>query len=282
MKSIARWFGSVVWVAAAVIALASPARAQRGRAPADGGGVGGNPGVLPPDSNPYGRSYGEWGAAWWQWAFSLTLADSPLNDPTGAHIAAGQSGPVWFLSGTFCPDLVSCSVATATRTATIPAGKALFLPLLNNECSTFEGNGTTESDLLACALAGGDLAVGLFCEIDGVALQNVSGYRAHSGLYTWGPLPADNIFVGFGVTAPAGTTSPSVQDGYYVMLAPLAAGAHTLHFGGNFGGFFGEDITYHLTVAGGTAAVSAAANAGTTPSGGPGTTSWGKLKAMYR
>src|SRR5262249_33125691 len=106
MKRTARWFG-MVWVVAVVVAMASPAHAQRGHIAADNGsGARGNPGVLPPSSNPYGRSYGEWGAAWWQWALSLPLSESPLNDPTGAHIAAGQSGPVWFLSGTFCPDLV--------------------------------------------------------------------------------------------------------------------------------------------------------------------------------
>jgi len=242
----------------------------------------GNPRVLPLGGTPYGMTYGEWGARWWQWALSLPLTDSPLNDPTGAHIAAGQTGPVWFLAGTFCPDLVSCDVAVATRTATIPPGKALFLPLLNAECSTFEGNGTTEAELLACALAGGDLAIGLFCEVDGVPLQNVAAYRAHSGLFTWGPLPADNIFVAFGVSAPAGTSSPSVQDGYYVMLPPLSAGEHLLHFGGNFGGFFGEDITYHLTVAGGKAIVSAGTDSQASPGSRPAGMSWGGLKAIYR
>ena len=127
-------------LAAAVLCLASSALAKPIKDPLPGNE--GNAGVLPPGGSPYGATYGEWGARWWQWAFSLPLADSPLDDPTGAHIAAGQSGPVWFLAGTFCPDLVSCSVAVATRTATIPPGKALFLPLLNNECSTFEGNGT--------------------------------------------------------------------------------------------------------------------------------------------
>ena len=78
----------------------------------------GNPGVLPPNSSVLGKSYGEWGAEWWKWAVSIPLAINPMNDQTGANAAQGQSGSVWFLAGTFCPDLGQCNLATATRTCT--------------------------------------------------------------------------------------------------------------------------------------------------------------------
>ena len=39
--------------------------------------------VLPPWSNPYGRSYGEWIAAWWQWAVGTPARHNPGLDPTG-------------------------------------------------------------------------------------------------------------------------------------------------------------------------------------------------------
>ena len=29
-----------------------------------------NPGILPPNQPAYGKSYGEWAAAWWNWALS--------------------------------------------------------------------------------------------------------------------------------------------------------------------------------------------------------------------
>jgi hypothetical protein len=46
-----------------------------------------------------------------------------------------------------------------------------------------------------------------------------------------------------------GTYFPSVDDGYYVMIKPLAPGSHTLHFHGTVAAFgFALDITYHLTV----------------------------------
>jgi hypothetical protein len=49
---------------------------------------------------------------------------------------------------------------------------------------------------------------------------------------------------------PAGTYAPAVADGYYLLLAPLRPGVHTIAFGGtgNFGGPTSQDITYHLRV----------------------------------
>ena len=53
------------------------------------------------------------------------------------------------------------------------------------------------------------------------------------------------------------TTSSAVSDGYFVMVRPLSAGEHVLHFGGAFvftlaeDGFdfsFTLDITYRITV----------------------------------
>ena len=48
-----------------------------------------------------------------------------------------------------------------------------------------------------------------------------------------------------------GGPGTSVSDGYFVMLAPLSAGQHTIHFKGSEGAApntFTLDITYHLTV----------------------------------
>jgi hypothetical protein len=56
---------------------------------------------------------------------------------------------------------------------------------------------------------------------------------------------------------PEGTTTSAVSDGYFVMLAPLSPGRHTIHFAGAFvftleaDGFdfsFSLDITYHIKV----------------------------------
>jgi hypothetical protein len=57
--------------------------------------------LYPTNSKPYGLTYGEWSAKWWQWAMSIPTKDSPIVDKTGAKCAVGQNDPnVWFLAGT--------------------------------------------------------------------------------------------------------------------------------------------------------------------------------------
>lgn len=215
-----------------------------------------NPGILPPGSAPYGHTYGQWSAQHWQWLYSLPADAHPLFDT--ADCSTGQAGQVWFLGGTFTtvspePGVV---IGTATRDCTVPVATALFFPIIDAECATAEGNGTTDDALRACAIGIIDHAVDLSCEIDGVAVQNLAVFRKQSPLFTWGPLPENNVFLD-PVNFPAGTTSPSVSDGYFVMVAPLSRGSHTIHFKGSLvftqaqDGFdftFSLDITYHLMV----------------------------------
>jgi hypothetical protein len=85
-------------------------------------------------------------------------------------------------------------------------------------------------------------------QIDGREVQNLRDYRHDSPLFTFGPLPDNNFLQYFGVPAPAGTTSNSVDAGYYLMLAPLSVGDHTLHFSASFSSGFALDITYYITI----------------------------------
>ncbi|HWZ68898.1 MAG TPA: hypothetical protein VNW89_13800, partial [Stellaceae bacterium] len=53
------------------------------------------------------------------------------------------------------------------------------------------------------------------------------------------------------VDLPEGIYSPAVDDGYYVLLAPLSRGNHTIHFQAESHSSFGDftqNITYNLTV----------------------------------
>src|SRR5690242_16183808 len=108
----------------------------------------GNPMVAPPGSSPYGKSYAEWSAEHWKWLFSIPNAVNPANDFTGVNAGVNQSGPVWFLAGSFCPEPpLSCANFVVTRNITVPSGVSLFFPILDSECSTVEGNGTTDAEL---------------------------------------------------------------------------------------------------------------------------------------
>jgi hypothetical protein len=198
-----------------------------------GSGSDGNPGVLPPNSHPHGASYGEWSARWWQWALSFRVDADPFFDTAGCD--AGQSGPVWFLAGSFVN-------STVVRDCTVPAGKAILFPPLCTECSTVEGPpffGSNEAELRTCAALNMDPAEAMFATIDGVALNR---YRVQSPLYEFSS-PDGGVFGG-------PVTGLSVSDGVWLMLAPLSAGRHTLRYGGTFAGNppFTLDLTYNLTV----------------------------------
>jgi hypothetical protein len=211
-----------------------------------------NPGVFPPDSAPYGNTYAQWSANYWNWLYSLPANANPLFGT--ADLSAGQSGSVWFLGGAYTYGVLG---GTAVRSGTIPDGTALFVPLINWESAKAEGKGTSYGQLFANSQFMLDHATNLSFMIDGQAVQNIEHYRAQSALFTWGPLPSDNFF-GDSVKFPAGLTSQSVADGYYVMLTPLSLGTHTLQFTGGIktsiangdpSNFESQlDITYNLTV----------------------------------
>ena len=202
------------------------------------------PKILNPEGTHYGMTYGEWSAAWWVWAFSLPVPDSPFfDDGVCTNGANGQSGPVWFLCGVFNES------GTTTRECTVPAGKALFFPIINVECSDVEclpwlcctWCGMTEPEQRACAVAQNEPASDLECEIDDVVVRNFARYRVESPQFSV-TLPENNLF---GVEE--GAVLTGVADGYYVMVAPLPPGQHTIRFRGCYPGFC-LDVTYHLTV----------------------------------
>jgi hypothetical protein len=233
-----------------IVALGTPANAS-------------NPGVLPPHSTSFGKTYGAWSAAWWQYIARQPGSTNPLVDPTGAGCRVGQSGPVFFLVGTNGP-------GAATRDqCTVPAGKGLFFPLLNvfdvhvscdvapTLCDTNDTPAKIWNDLQNNL---GFAASGLHATIDKIPVGNLdpatTPYRACAGPVARcsAPdfsmtFPGDNLF-----GLPAGTYAPAVADGFYLLLAPLPPGAHTISFGGSgtfAGGAFSVDVTYNLTVSAG-------------------------------
>jgi len=202
----------------------------------------GNPGVIPPNGKAYGSTYGGWGAKWWQWVFSIPAPVNPNLDPTGANCGQGQSGPVWFLAGTFGD--------SPTRTCAVPTGKALFFPVLNIafgagvfDCEpTVPGVPCNVDTLRAAAAAAMDNPLLLEVSIDGAPLQNLSAYRAQSPVFSL-TFPDDAVF-----GLPTGTFTPQVADGYWVLLAPLSKGAHIIHSKGIANNGFVAEVTTNLII----------------------------------
>ena len=189
-------------------------------------------------------------AQWWQWALAEPVGDNPLLDTTGQFAAVNQRGRVWFLAG-------SLSSSPITRTFTVPAGKALFFPIVNI-FDVEDGIGAggeflfppathpvphpvqTAQGIVSSIIA---TATGLSCEVDGIPVQiSAANLEQSTPFSTF--LPENNI-----VGVPAGVYFPFVDSGYYVLLAPLSSGFHTIHFAGTIALFpLSIDVTDNITV----------------------------------
>jgi hypothetical protein len=199
--------------------------------------------VFPPQSHPYGESYGEWVVDWWQWALSIPADRSPLTDSTGEFAGEGQRGLVWFVAGTFGDSV--------ERTYKVPAGKALFVPVFNwifgagaFDCDPSNpGVPCVVCDLEKLAAANTEVADVLEAFIDGVAVQNIRRYEASSP----GPFAIrypENSVVGL----PAGRYFPMVADGYWLMLKPLAQGTHEIRIHAHYPGLTYDPYEYTIVL----------------------------------
>jgi hypothetical protein len=195
-----------------------------------------NPGVLPPHAKALGKSYGEWGDIWWNWAVQFPMATNPQLDQTGEDCARGQSGHIWFLAGVF-------GGGSATRDCTVPPGRFLFFPIVN----TFLAVEGTEDEERAAVNEMMDNVSVLECTVDGVPLQDLFRYRVESppGGFVL-TVPPGSLFTELG--APAGDYAPAVSDGYWLMLSPLPVGRHEIKFHAA-GVSTLQEVTYHLNVA---------------------------------
>jgi hypothetical protein len=202
------------------------------------------PTPFPADTIQYNLTYGEWTARWWQWVASIPEDRNPAADETGENCHEGQSGPVWFLAGTFG--------GLNERVCTIPAGKSILFPVVNQLCTFIERpNLRTESELRSCAVSLNEGVTGLMVTIDGqpIGEQQLRSYRVQSPLFDIA-LPNGNI-----ITGQEGSTQ-GVSDGFWVFLPPLAPGAHDIHFRGSIVDYttasqnnFVTESLYHITIA---------------------------------
>ncbi|HEY6757668.1 MAG TPA: hypothetical protein VI037_09825 [Nitrososphaera sp.] len=202
------------------------------------------PTPFPVDTRQYNLTYGEWTARWWQWAYSTPEDTNPVADITGENCDKGQTGPVWFLAGTFG--------GLNERNCVIPAGKSILFPVMNAACSKLEyPELQTESELRTCAVSSNDAVTELTVTIDGQSINETQlrSTRVQSPLFDLN-LPEGNIISGH-----QGSTQ-AVSDGFWVFLSPLAPGAHEIHFRGAIVDYttasqnnFVTESLYHVTIA---------------------------------
>jgi hypothetical protein len=199
--------------------------------------------VFPPHANPYGKTYGEWAALYFQTEFSTVW------DPEAC--SSGRIGNVEILQSTLGgPGEWECDV---------PAGTAFVFPVITTFflCPTDCGpggaapNGTVE-ELRAAAAIIGDAELTMGCEIDGVPVENLLMYRSQSPVFEGQILEGCVFNVADSVAFPPGPYGPAVTDGYFLVVHPLPPGEHTIHYHAIVGPIsepiFETESTHHITV----------------------------------
>ena len=151
--------------------------------------------------------------ALWTKVLTTPSPDNPFG--TG-----GPSKACWDVDGTLAP---FGQFDPAVALCTTGTGTPLFITGSSVECSTFEGNGTTEAELRACARAM-DLQTAPSITFDGKPLTVA---EVETPLMTL-TLPADNIF-----GLPAGSTGLSVAHGWVTQVNPRPPGTHTVVINGD-------------------------------------------------
>ena len=186
----------------------------------------------------------DWVAAWWQWAYGAPEGVSPLYDDTGANAAVGQRGNVWFLCGAYN------DAGTVTRTITVPEGTYLFFPIiaaqLDNADPEFEPLTLEEMTASVDGFADAVNPANLTCSVGGTFLTDLAKRRVVSTVFKYVVVPGSTPDVLYNAE-PNDVVSPSVSDGYWVMLKPLPLGQTTLTWSGSSGETT-QNVTYIVKV----------------------------------
>ncbi len=206
--------------------------------------------IYQPNFKPFGMTYGEWGAAWWQWAMSIPDKVNPILDPDGSQCAVAQQGPVWFLAGSG-----GTLPSPVVRKCTIPAGKAIFIPIVNifNDypCPdpAFQPavGQSIESFLAEGAKKIIDAVDLLEADLDDEPVTDLDKYRGASRMVQFtGAANLNQVFD----ACITGSPQLGVSDGFWLMVKPFSvAREHTLRIKGGISTFpFVTEVTYHLTI----------------------------------
>ena len=207
----------------------------------------GQPNIAPIHSHPYGQTYGEWAADWWQVALETPASVNPFTDDHGEHCEQGDMENVWFLFGSLTPDI------TIERSCEIPVGTALFFPLLTVFYGAFlDDPDRTEEFIRRQVECAETAAQTLQFEFNGEPVSGLDRFFEPSGSFYEVQLPEDNIFDATEDDILELKLSPSVDAGFYLLLRPLPPGTYQLHWEGaaegcSFGDFT-QNVTYHLTI----------------------------------
>ncbi len=184
--------------------------------------------VLAPGSLIEGKPPSYWVRKYFEWSRSFPQSAKPSADPTGARCGVGQSGPVWFLTGSESTDPVS-------RSCDVPANVYVFVSILNSLAQPTMGKSVRCEQLTEFLRKFGSEVSGLYLKVDGAELKNISLYRAGTECFE-----LDDVS--------RGQKGLAAGDGYWVFLEPLPPGHHDIEFGGKYlTNGFTQNIRYRIT-----------------------------------
>lgn len=195
--------------------------------------------VINPHPGVEGVAYRELAADWYKWVFEAPFDQNPLYDHTGDWAYAGNTGPVFFLAGSWDGSVV--------RHIDIPAGTPVMIPAWN--AFSVEGPGYAtpitpypgpDSNPNYAAGTNKVLAAylnnradfpddgfldrsALHVSINGQEVTHVASYFIRSGNFDVGPLaPGSFLDVLGGDAINPGDTLPNNKAvGYYVIIDNL-------------------------------------------------------------
>jgi hypothetical protein len=166
--------------------------------------------LLQIDSKPFGSTFGEWSAKWWQWLLSIPKCNNPAYDSVGSEAYINQDHkPVFFLCQTYeAMDIIP------SRTVTLPEGyNLIFIPIIN-WISILHHDGDTDEDLLAIAKERMDVISSLKLAMNQSTIDDgLENFRVMSPFFEV-VLPEDNI-----IGLQPGVRR-AVSDGYWVFVDP--------------------------------------------------------------
>jgi hypothetical protein len=162
---------------------------------------------------------------------------NPILDDDGRNASINQSGPVWFLGGTFGEN------RKPNRICTVPLGKAILFPVINYEMNALEDPTLTNPIQLMKHVYGDvDDIITREVTVDG---KQVEAYRVKSDP----PIFELDIGKNNCLEISPGITN-AASDGYWVFLKHLNPGMHQIYFHGSCSsGLRNSTANYHLNVA---------------------------------
>jgi hypothetical protein len=178
--------------------------------------------IYSPDSKPYNLSYADHAKNFWKWALAIPASENPVNDQTGGKCANGQSNTnssIFYLTFN--------NGGKSERTCTVPAGKALLIPVMQVEISDKDIPGSSVEDQRSAAKKDQDSVNSLYLKIGDkeYSYQDLLKYRTQP-TEPFEVMYADNGIFGIAKGGP----SKVVADGYYILTEPLAKGIYPVHF----------------------------------------------------